>query len=186
MSTIQWTDCGQQYQEIRYHKAEGIAKITINRPHRRNAFTPLTVDEMRGALDEARMDTAIGVVILTGEGPEAFCSGGDQGVRGDAGYKHADAPPRLNVLDFQREIRACPKPVIAMVAGYAIGGGHVLHVICDLTLAADNGVFAPHSIPSLGVGTTHSASTKVFIKPSSRAWRRTLVVPGVIFSTTRE
>ena len=141
MSTIQWLDHGQTYKEIRYHKAEGIAKITINRPHRRNAFTPLTVDEMRHALDDARMDTEIGVIILTGEGPEAFCSGGDQGVRGDAGYQHADAPPRLNVLDFQREIRACPKPVIAMVAGYAIGGGHVLHVVCDLTIAADNARF---------------------------------------------
>ncbi len=141
MSFIQWTDHGQTYKEIRYHKAEGIAKITINRPHRRNAFTPLTVDEMRGALDEARMDTTIGVVILCGEGPEAFCSGGDQGVRGDAGYLHEDAPPRLNVLDFQREIRACPKPVVAMVAGYAIGGGHVLHLVCDLTIAADNARF---------------------------------------------
>jgi naphthoate synthase len=141
MSTISWADCGQRYTEIRFHKADGIAKITINRPHRRNAFTPLTVDEMRHALDDARMDTEIGVIILTGEGPEAFCSGGDQGVRGDAGYQHADAPPRLNVLDFQREIRACPKPVIAMVAGYAIGGGHVLHVVCDLTIAADNARF---------------------------------------------
>ncbi len=141
MSSIQWADCGQKYKDIHYHKAEGIAKITINRPHRRNAFTPLTVDEMRGALDEARMDTTIGVVILCGEGPEAFCSGGDQGVRGDAGYLHGDAPPRLNVLDFQREIRACPKPVVAMVAGYAIGGGHVLHLVCDLTIAADNARF---------------------------------------------
>ncbi len=141
MASIQWADVGQQYKEIRYHKAEGIAKITINRPARRNAFTPLTVDEMRHALDEARMDTGIGVIILTGEGPDAFCSGGDQGVRGDAGYQHAGAPPRLNVLDFQREIRACPKPVIAMVAGFAIGGGHVLHLVCDLTIAADNARF---------------------------------------------
>jgi len=141
MPSIQWADCGQKYKEIRYHKAEGIAKITINRPHRRNAFTPLTVDEMRFALDDARMDTSIGVVILTGEGPDAFCSGGDQGVRGDAGYKHENAPPRLNVLDLQREIRACPKPVVAMVAGYAIGGGHVLHLVCDLTIAADNARF---------------------------------------------
>lgn len=141
MASINWADCGQRYQEIRYEKAEGIAKITINRPHRRNAFTPLTVDEMRGALDDARMDTGIGAIILTGEGPDAFCSGGDQGVRGDAGYKHGDAPPRLNVLDFQREIRACPKPVVAMVAGYAVGGGHVLHLVCDLTIAADNARF---------------------------------------------
>lgn len=141
MAVVDWMDCGEKYEEIRYHKAEGIAKITINRPHKRNAFTPLTVDEMRDALDDARMDTGIGVVILTGEGPDAFCSGGDQGIRGDAGYMHAKMPPRLNVLDFQREIRACPKPVIAMVAGYAIGGGHVLHVVCDLTIASDNARF---------------------------------------------
>jgi naphthoate synthase len=141
MSAIEWQDFSQNYEEIFYHKAEGIAKITINRPHKRNAFTPLTVDEMRAALDDARMDTSIGVIILTGQGDDAFCSGGDQGIRGDAGYEHGQAPPRLNVLDFQREIRACPKPVIAMVAGYAIGGGHVLHVVCDLTIAADNARF---------------------------------------------
>jgi len=137
---IDWQTAGD-YKEILYHKAEGIAKITINRPEVRNAFTPLTVDEMRAALDDARMDTTIGVVILTGAGDLAFCSGGDQSVRGDAGYQHESAPPRLNVLDFQREIRACPKPVIAMVAGYAIGGGHVLHLVCDLTIAADNARF---------------------------------------------
>jgi naphthoate synthase len=140
MSAIEWATCGN-YEEIHYHKAEGIAKITINRPHRRNAFTPLTVDEMRHALQDARMDTTIGVIILTGEGDLAFCSGGDQGVRGDAGYQGSAGPPRLNVLDFQNEIRRCPKPVIAMVAGYAIGGGHVLHLVCDLTVAADNAVF---------------------------------------------
>ncbi|MEK7794504.1 MAG: 1,4-dihydroxy-2-naphthoyl-CoA synthase [Candidatus Hydrogenedentota bacterium] len=140
MSTFNWQRAGE-YKEIFYHKAEGIAKITINRPHRRNAFTPLTVDEMRHALQDARMDTDVGVVILTGEGDEAFCSGGDQGVRGDAGYQGQSGPPRLNVLDFQNEIRRCPKPVIAMVSGYAVGGGHVLHLVCDLTIAADNAVF---------------------------------------------
>lgn len=140
MSAIDWQKAGD-YAEIFYHKAEGIAKITINRPHRRNAFTPLTVDEMRHALQDARMDTEIGVIVLTGAGEKAFCSGGDQGVRGDAGYQGTSGPPRLNVLDFQNEIRRCPKPVIAMVAGYAIGGGHVLHLVCDLTIAADNAVF---------------------------------------------
>ena len=141
MAAITWDDVGEKYEEIRYHKAEGIAKITINRPKRRNAFTPLTVDEMRDALDNARMDTEIGVIILTGEGDKAFCSGGDQGVRGDAGYVGESGTPRLNVLDLQREMRACPKPIIAMVAGYAIGGGHVLHLVADLTIAADNAIF---------------------------------------------
>ncbi len=130
------------YEEILYHKAEGIAKITINRPEKRNAFTPLTVKEMRDALNDARDDHEIGVIILTGEGPLAFCSGGDQSIRGDAGYKEANSGiMRLNVLDFQREIRTCPKPVIAMVAGWAVGGGHVLHVMCDLTIAAENARF---------------------------------------------
>ena len=141
MTVINWNDVGEKYEEIRYHKAEGISKITINRPKRRNAFTPLTVDEMRDALDNARMDTEIGVIILTGEGDLAFCSGGDQGVRGDAGYVGDSGTPRLNVLDLQREMRACPKPVIAMIAGYAIGGGHVLHLVADLTIAADNAIF---------------------------------------------
>jgi naphthoate synthase len=140
MSAIVWT-AAKEYEEIFYHKAEGIAKITINRPHKRNAFTPLTVDEMRDALQDARMDLEIGVIVLTGEGDLAFCSGGDQGIRGDAGYQGTSGPPRLNVLDFQCEIRRCPKPVIAMVAGFAIGGGHVLHMICDLTIAADNARF---------------------------------------------
>ncbi len=130
------------YSEITYHKAEGIAKITINRPEKRNAFTPTTVKEMINALDDARDDLDIGVIILTGEGPDAFCSGGDQTVRGDAGYKEqGSGMERLNVLDFQRQIRSCPKPVIAMVAGWAVGGGHVLHVMCDLTIAADNARF---------------------------------------------
>ena len=141
MASINWIDVGEKYEEIRYHKEEGIAKITINRPKRRNAFTPLTVDEMRDALDDARMDTSIGVIILTGEGDLAFCSGGDQGIRGDAGYVGESGTPRLNVLDFQREMRACPKPIIAMVAGYAIGGGHILHLVADLTIAADNAIF---------------------------------------------
>jgi naphthoate synthase len=140
MSTINWISAGE-YEDIYYHKAEGIAKITINRPQVRNAFRPLTVDEMSMALHDARMDPEIGVVILTGEGKEAFCSGGDQKIRGDSGYTDRDGTMRLNVLDFQRQIRTCPKPVIAMVSGWAVGGGHVLHVMCDLTIAADNARF---------------------------------------------
>jgi naphthoate synthase len=146
MTTETWKIAGQ-YEEIRYEKgaeggrADGVAKITITRPERRNAFTPLTVMEMRRALDTARDDPRVGVIILTGEGDLAFCSGGDQKIRGDAGYVDGEGVHRLNVLDFQREIRACPKPVIAMVAGYAIGGGHVLHMVCDLTIAADNARF---------------------------------------------
>jgi naphthoate synthase len=140
MSDIDWTTAGE-YSDILYEKAGGIAKITINRPEVRNAFRPQTVHQMREALQEARDDSAIGVVILTGQGEKAFCSGGDQKIRGDAGYKDDDGHERLNILDFQREIRTCPIPVIAMVAGYAIGGGHVLHLICDLTIAADNARF---------------------------------------------
>jgi len=142
MSKKYWEMNGK-FTDIRYEKsAEGIAKITINRPEVRNAFRPLTVREMRVALEEAREDTEIGVIILTGEGEKAFCSGGDQRVRGDAGYKDSETGHmRLNVLDFQREIRTCPKPVVAMVAGYAIGGGHVLHIMCDLTISADNAIF---------------------------------------------
>lgn len=120
---------------------DGIAKITINRPEVHNAFRPLTVEEMMQALLNARLDEKIGVIILCGEGREAFCSGGDQRIRGDAGYTDALGMDRLNVLDFQKQIRSCPKPIIAMVAGYAIGGGHVLHVVCDLTIAADNAIF---------------------------------------------
>lgn len=130
-----------EFQDILYHKAEGIAKITINRPQVRNAFRPLTIDEISKALSDAREDKDIGVIILTGHGKEAFSSGGDQRVRDYAGYVGEDGIPRLNVLDLQRQIRTCPKPVIAMVAGYAIGGGHVLHVVCDLTIAADNAIF---------------------------------------------
>lgn len=143
MPTIDWQEA-KAYTDIKYQKAEGIAKITINRPHKRNAFRPLTVDEMQDALHDARFDSEIGVIILTGEGPDAFCSGGDQSIRGDAGYTDEHEKKgvmRLNVLDFQRQIRTCPKPVIAMVAGWAVGGGHVLHVVCDLTLAADNAKF---------------------------------------------
>ncbi len=138
---IDWQSA-KSYTDIKYHKAEGIAKITINRPEVRNAFRPLTVTEMRDALQDARDDHEIGVIILAGEGPEAFCSGGDQKIRGDAGYTEAGTGVmRLNVLDFQREMRSCPKPVIAMVAGWAVGGGHVLHVLCDLTIAAENARF---------------------------------------------
>lgn len=137
-----WTSAGK-FSDIKYEKMGGIAKITINRPERRNAFRPLTVDEMSKALEDARFDEKIGVIILTGEGDLAFCSGGDQKIRGDAGYTDDQRAGmnRLNVLDFQRQIRTCPKPVIAMVAGYAIGGGHVLHMVCDLTIAADNAIF---------------------------------------------
>jgi naphthoate synthase len=137
---VDWAPAGV-YTDILYEKWEGIAKITINRPEVRNAFRPLTVDEMRKALEEARFDPKIGVIVLTGQGKEAFCSGGDQRIRGSAGYKDESGCQRLNVLDLQKEIRSCPKPVIAMVAGYAIGGGHVLHVVCDLTICADNAVF---------------------------------------------
>ncbi len=140
MVTFPWEPTGT-FEDIRYEKYDGIAKITINRPQVRNAFRPLTVTEMSEALADAREDDTIGAVILTGEGPDAFCSGGDQKIRGDAGYRDNKGKHRLNVLDLQREIRTCPKPVIAMVAGYAIGGGHVLHVVCDLTIAADNAVF---------------------------------------------
>ena len=132
-----------EFEDIIFEKSEeGIAKITINRPEVRNAFRPLTVREMQQALEDAREDSGIGVIILTGAGEKAFCSGGDQRIRGDAGYQDSGTGHlRLNVLDFQRQIRSGPKPVVAMVAGYAIGGGHVLHVMCDLSIAADNAVF---------------------------------------------
>ena len=132
-----------EFEDIIFEKSEeGIAKITINRPEVRNAFRPLTVREMQQALEDAREDSGIGVIILTGAGEKAFCSGGDQRIRGDAGYQDSGTGHlRLNVLDFQRQIRSCPKPIVAMVAGYAIGGGHVLHVMCDLSIAADNAVF---------------------------------------------
>lgn len=140
---IVWNDHSNDYQDILYHKsAEGIARITINRPEVRNAFRPQTIKEMMKALEEARYDDKIGVIVLTGSGEDAFCSGGDQRVRGDyGGYKDENGTHHLNVLDFQRQIRTCPKPVIASVAGYAVGGGHVLHMMCDLTIAADNAQF---------------------------------------------
>ena len=137
---IQWI-AGEAFADIRYETAEGIAKITICRPEVRNAFRPQTVESMRSALRAARYDPNIGVIILTGEGPLAFCSGGDMRIRQEAGYADAQGTQSLNVLDLQREMRTCPKPIIAMVAGFAIGGGHVLHMICDLTIAAENAIF---------------------------------------------
>jgi len=132
---------GQEYTDIVYETGEGIAKITINRPEVRNAFRPTTLFELSSAFNTARDDPDTGVIILTGAGTQSFCSGGDQKIRGDDGYVDSHGIGRLNVLDLQVQIRRTPKPVIAMVAGYAIGGGHVLHVCCDLTIAADNAVF---------------------------------------------
>ncbi|HKV87617.1 MAG TPA: 1,4-dihydroxy-2-naphthoyl-CoA synthase [Candidatus Dormibacteraeota bacterium] len=137
---MSWVRSGD-YEDILYDTAEGIARITINRPEVRNAFRPTTVFELSKAFEAARDDPSVGVVILTGAGTEAFCSGGDQRIRGDDGYVDPKGIGRLNVLDLQVQIRRLPKPVIAMVAGYAIGGGHVLHVVCDLTIAADNARF---------------------------------------------
>jgi len=131
----------KEYEEILYQYYEGVAKISINRPKVHNAFTPKTVQEMSEAMELARQNPDVGAVILTGEGGQAFCSGGDQSVRGHGGYIGGDKVPRLNVLDLQKQIRSIPKPVVAMVAGWAIGGGHVLHVVCDLTIAADNAKF---------------------------------------------
>lgn len=139
-SSVEWESFGE-YVDIKAHKYNGIVKITINRPEVRNAFRPLTVDEMSKALKAARDDQTIGVIILTGEGKEAFCSGGDQRIRKEAGYSDEQGIHRLNVLDFQKEIRSCPKPIIAMVNGFAIGGGHVLHVMCDLSIAAEHAIF---------------------------------------------
>jgi naphthoate synthase len=136
----------KEFTDIRYEKADGIAKVTINRPEKRNAFRPETIMQMYEAFIDAREDPTVGVVLLSGAGPHtdgkyAFCAGGDQSVRGHAGYVGGDGVPRLNVLDLQKLIRSMPKVVIALVAGYAIGGGHVLHLVCDLTIAADNGIF---------------------------------------------
>jgi naphthoate synthase len=131
----------QPFKDILYSKCDGVAKLSINRPEVHNAFRPQTIKELMLALEDARNDEEIGVVILTGEGGRAFCSGGDQRIRTHDGYSDESGVARLNVLDLQRQIRTCPKPVIAMVAGYAIGGGHVLHVVCDLTIAADNAIF---------------------------------------------
>jgi naphthoate synthase len=152
LSTTTWIAAGD-YEDIRYEKSDGddagIAKITIDRPEVRNAFRPQTIIEISRALEDAREDTQVGVIVLTGEGPDAFCSGGDQRVRGDSGYLNDDAagnpdptrPGRFHVTDLHIQIRRLPKPVVAMVAGYAIGGGHVLHLVCDLTIAADNARF---------------------------------------------
>ena len=145
MAATEWTAHGD-FEDIAYETSEGIAKLTICRPEVRNAFRPQTLFELSRAFDAARDDPEVGVIILTGQGPDAFCSGGDQRVRGDDGYLGDDAVSRrgigrLNVLDLQVQIRRLPKPVIAMVAGYAIGGGHVLHLVCDLTIAADNARF---------------------------------------------
>ena len=132
----------KDFEDILYHKStDGIAKITINRPEVRNAFRPKTVMEMSEALNDARDDSQIGVIILTGQGDLAFCSGGDQRIRKESGYNDTNGVQRLNVLDLQRQIRTCPKPVIAMIAGYAVGGGHVLHMMCDISIAADNAIF---------------------------------------------
>jgi naphthoate synthase len=139
-ANITWERRGE-YEDILVETAEGIAKVTINRPEVRNAFRSKTVTEMSDAFARAGDDPAIGVIILTGAGEKAFCSGGDQKTRGHGGYVDDAGVPRLNVLDFQRQIRLLPKPVIAMVAGYAVGGGHVLHLLCDLTIAADNAIF---------------------------------------------
>jgi naphthoate synthase len=136
-----WKPGDRAFTDISYETAEGIAKITICRPEVRNAFRPKTLFELRDAFDAARDDPEIGAIILTGQGHEAFCSGGDQRVRGDDGYRDDHGIGRLNVLDLQVQIRRCPKPIVAMVAGYAIGGGHVLHIVCDLTIAADNARF---------------------------------------------
>jgi len=136
-----WETIDAGYQDIRYEQSGGMAKVTISRPEVRNAFRPTTLFELQDALDRARNASEVGCVILTGEGPEAFCSGGDQRIRGDDGYIGPDGVGRLNVLDLQIQIRRLPKPVVAMVAGYAIGGGHVLHLVCDLTIAATNAKF---------------------------------------------
>jgi naphthoate synthase len=139
---IEWEiPADTHFEDILYHQAEGIARITINRPHVRNAFRPETVMELIQAFRKAHLDPGIGVIILTGAGELAFCSGGDQKVRGEGGYRDSQGTEHLNVLELQRQIRTLPKPVVAMVAGYAIGGGHVLHLICDLTIAADNARF---------------------------------------------
>lgn len=137
---VEWRQAGE-FEDVRYETGNGIGKVTIDRPEVRNAFRPRTLFELSRAFDLARDDPAIGVIVLTGQGPEAFCSGGDQRVRGNDGYRDEEGIGRLNVLDLQVQIRRLPKPVIAMVAGYAIGGGHVLHLVCDLTIAADNAKF---------------------------------------------
>ncbi len=154
---IQWESI-QEFTDLKYERgredATGIAKITINRPKVRNAFRPQTVFELKEAFKLAREDQQVGTIILTGEGEHAFCSGGDQKIRGDAGYVGEDGVPRLNILDVQKQIRYMPKPVVAMVAGYAVGGGHVLHMLCDLTIAAENAQFGQtgHKVGSFDGG----------------------------------
>ncbi len=138
---IEWTQPENNYQDILYHTAEGIAKITINRPQVHNAFRPETVNELIDAFHRAHFDAEIGAIILTGAGDKAFCSGGDQKIRGESGYNDEQGTQHLNVLDLQKQIRSLPKPVVAMVNGYAIGGGHVLHLLCDLSIASDNAIF---------------------------------------------
>src|SRR5690606_8262382 len=172
--TVEWTTI-KEYTDIRYERVvgEGIARITINRPEVRNAFRPQTVAELIDAFNHARDDMTTGVVLLTGEGELAFCSGGDQRVRGEGGYVGEDHVPRLNILDVQKQIRFLPKPVIAVVAGYAIGGGHVLHLVCDLTIAADNARFGQTG-PKVGsfdagYGATLLART-VGIKKAKEIW----------------
>ena len=152
---MEWSKV-RDYEDIIYEKCDGVAKVTINRPHRRNAFTPDTVAELIDAFSDAKDDTSVGVVLLTGFNPQidgkfAFCAGGDQKIRGHkaGGYVGKDGVPRLNILDLQKLIRSMPKVVIALVAGYAIGGGHVLHVVCDMTIAADNAIFANRSCKQL-------------------------------------
>jgi naphthoate synthase len=174
---LDWQSAGD-YEDIRYETAEGIAKITIDRPEVRNAFRPKTVIEMAGALDRAREDTGVGVIILTGEGPLAFCSGGDQRVRGDSGYMTDDEIAgsklgRFHVTDLHVQMRRTPKPIVAMVAGYAVGGGHVLHVLCDLTIAADNARFGQTG-PRVGsfdggFGAAHLANI-VGMKKAKEIW----------------
>jgi naphthoate synthase len=174
---LDWQPAGQ-YEDIRYETAEGIAKITIDRPEVRNAFRPQTVIEMSDALDRAREDTDVGVIILTGEGPLAFCSGGDQRVRGDHGYMTEEQQAgsgigRFHVTDFHVQMRRTPKPIVAMVAGYAVGGGHVLHVLCDLTIAADNARFGQTG-PRVGsfdggFGAAHLANT-IGVKKAKEIW----------------
>src|SRR5207247_2583032 len=158
---VEWRPAGE-YEDIRYQTAEGMAKVTIARPEVRNAFRPRTLFELSTAFDRARDDREVGVVILTGEGPDAFCSGGDQRVRGDDGYQDEQGIGRLNVLDLQVQIRRLPKPVVAMVAGYAIGGGHVLHLVCDLSIAADNARGTPR--PSITCRTRRR-------RGATRIWR---------------
>ncbi|MHB1629078.1 MAG: 1,4-dihydroxy-2-naphthoyl-CoA synthase [Bacilli bacterium] len=171
MATI-WKKA-HEYEDIIYEQADGVARITINRPEVRNAFRPETVSELIDAFARVRDDASVGVVIFTGQGDQAFCSGGDQRVRGHGGYIGGDRIPRLNVLDLQRQIRLLPKAVIAAVAGYAIGGGHVLHLVCDLTIAAENAVFGQTG-PKVGsfdagYGTGLMART-VGVKKAKEIW----------------